>query len=67
MKNEIKIKKSGSKLDNSYRLTADLTAGQILAIKNAFETAGPINGSPVAYDVLMMLIRAIKECKELDF
>ena len=63
MKTGIEIKKSVSK-SNCYHLTAVLTAEQIIAIKNAFETSGPINGNPTAYDVLMMLTEAIQKCEE---
>ena len=62
IKNEIKIKKSGGELDNSYRLTANLTSGQVVAIKNALQ----ISGTPVSLDVLSMLSKAIEDCKGIE-
>lgn len=62
IKNEIKIKKSGSELDNSYTLSANLTSGQIIAIKNALQ----ISGTPVSLDVLNMFNKAILNCKGIE-
>lgn len=46
------------KQHNEYKLTATLTAGKILAVKNALEAIQ----SPVGNDVLDLLNKAIGDC-----
>jgi hypothetical protein len=57
--------KTRDKNYNRYSLTADLTSGKIMAIKNALQLYVEKTGSPVAEDVLGLLIPAINKNEDL--